>query len=222
MAKKKAKGSKFMVYLIAGVMLLSAFFMGTRTNTPVASNTADESRWVEYDVEIATADPIILEVGDFSGDYIAMPTSTSGINADSISLVLENNVSGVSETSFEYTNAFLFFRFRTNDFFQNESQLTSMLDRNLRRYTLFRTYKSDAMGTSAELIGSRDLVASDRVKALFFKRSDDGRFIAIQQQKVVPATTTLMPESNETVLGNSTVFEETDGKNSTVFEETTE
>lgn len=178
-----------MVYLIGGVMLLSAFFMGTRTSEPLQSEET-LSGLIQYDVALIGNASALVAVSSSGGDYVVIPSNTRPLTPDAIAYVVDNNISGVLNSTLEYTNAYIFFRFCVLDSFENESAIRSLLDREIRRYTLYRVYDGDASGVSVELVGTPDLSSGDVVKAILFRRSDNGKIIAIQESKVAPENKT--------------------------------
>lgn len=182
MAKKK-KTNKALVYFIAAIMLLSAFFMGTRLNEPT-QRSQPEGSIIGYNVTLMGDSAAIVKILSAGGDIIAIPTSTRDLTSDSLSYILDNNITGVANTTFEYSNSYAFFRFETSDFFKNDSEVTHMLDGYIREYTIYRSYDGDASGVTVELIGTPDLSEGDNVTALMFKRSDNLKITAIQKSKV--------------------------------------
>ena len=205
MAKKKKKAERFLVYLIAAVMLLSALsYIGSRTIEPwEAAQPLDAL--VQYEVAPVGNTSTLVAVSSQPSDYIAIPMNPQFITRESLAYVLANNISGVVNTTLEYTNAYVFFRFRVSPTFEGENDVTSLLDSEVRGYSLYRVYGGEVSGTPVELVGTPELEEGDTVKAFLFRRADNAKMIAIQEEKPVVEGLT---EFNVSEV-NSTAFEET-------------
>jgi len=226
--KKKKRAEKFLAYFLGAIMLLSALsFIGSRPPPTQQDTEQNQDALIQYEVSQFGNTSAIVSVLSGPSDYIAIPINVRLLTSERLAYVVTNNISGVLDTTLEYTNAYVFFRFRVTSDFTGEEDITSILDSEIGSYTLYRIYESEVAGMNVELIGAQDLSEGDQAKALLFKRADNGKIIGIQNERIQPVELTPIEE----VINNSTHFEETpdntadseqDGENSTTAEELAE
>ena len=197
MAKSKSKkNQKYMIYLVAAIMLFSGFFWMTRTVDPRdAGDSISENpqNVVNYNVMPAINGSAIVRVGTQVNELVAIPKRPETIRQEQIFDVLNASFDGVSQTSAELSNAYVLFRFSAYDLERAQVNLSSALASFIGDVKLYGVYDGLVGTGRIQLIADLSLEPGGAVRAIIFERKDTFQTIGLQQSliavgPVVPAT----------------------------------
>jgi len=169
--KKEKKSQKFMIYLVAIVMILSGAFIFERTSNP--RGEPKKIQFEEYKVVDVGNGTILMTIERDTGSIIAMPLPNSVITTESLSDVLNSKIENVSEITYEVTDSFHLLRFKTTGEAINE--IRNILDRTLIDYLLLKEYigiiPNISTGfTSIYVIGNLELKKNDYVSVILMQK----------------------------------------------------
>jgi len=184
---KTKRGKQAMVYLVAAVMLLSAFYMVTRS-VPTAQPAGDaQSKVNEYSVQVIGNTSVLVQVGEARREIIAVPADLSSVSGEVILELANYSSENITFVTVDYTNAFVFFRFTFASAEPPLDEVNSLVKSWLRGARLYRLYNGRAGNEGVELVAALDLEAGDFVHALLLARTDREGAITALAQKNVPA-----------------------------------
>ncbi len=183
---KKQKGSdkstqKIIMYVVIATMVLSALYMETRTE----ERTQVNFNLTQYDVESIGNATALITIKAPLNEWVAVPASVEAVDRTRVESILGYNSSNITEIRCEVTNAYLLFRFKSDNDVSGE--IDGLLDSELGRYTLYRVYVGSLGGRDVSVAGSMNLHPGDYVKGVVMQKvsSDSEELISFQQKILV-------------------------------------
>lgn len=194
---KKKKNSRFMIYLIIGVMLFSAFFLTTQVQQAPEDEEFDINLdFEEYSVIRVGNKTVLAVVSAMTSDIIIIPQSVGRLLPENLEAVLDAELDGVESIKGEFSDAYMLFKFTVSNFTQAEPEIERLVRSELRSHTTHRGYTAQVGKDDVYLIGSPKLALGDYVGVILLQKIVDNvltEYVALENRKLpvgpdLPAT----------------------------------
>jgi len=185
-AAAKKRNQKAMIYVVAGIMLLSGFYMFSRKiDAPLRESLSEDIE--EYDVERIGNKTGIIEVTEATGELVVLPKNPKYLRYESIRSLLNYSSENISNTTAESTNAYLIFKLHYTTDSPPMEEVEKLLQGELGEYKLMSGYNGLIGTSSTYLMGSLNLSKGDFVRAILLRRVEGGAesgIVGIETKKV--------------------------------------
>lgn len=168
MRPTKKKNYKWMIYLIAFVMIFSSFFISTRIYDQQETEPEPELELERYEVVPVGNLTALFTIEQELNEFIAIPLRSELLNAEMIRAITETPLDGVDRVTAELSSSFLLFKFYTTNATIDDIKL--LLDSEIVDYNLLKGYKGVLAGNEVYIMGSMNLEVGDYIKAILMQK----------------------------------------------------
>ena len=179
------KSNKFMIILIGAIMLLSSLYVGLNREMPEASSNNGVGNYsaVKYDSASLYGSGVLAQVAAVTSDYKLIPKNVGMFRTDSLEIVFESNVTGVTGIVLENAPGYEMFNIATDG-----RNVTGEIRKRIRLpgdYNLYRVYTCNTQFGPMPVVGD-NLERGDYVKVLVLGRVRGGmtQLLGFVQNKV--------------------------------------
>lgn len=189
--KTKNKSQVYMIYVVAAIMLFSAFFMGLdrEVASPDAGAGQQNLNVIQYTVSPTINGSAIIRIGRPLNELVAMPTRPELVTNENLINLLNASIDGVYQTSAELTNSYIFFKFEAENATAALGDVSAAARYELREVKIYRAYEGLISGGSIYLVADPGLSSSDMVRAILLERQDTFETVGIQSERVIVGQT---------------------------------
>jgi len=190
--QKNSKGQKFMIFVVALIMLLSAFYwINERPNQQAEpeSGNLNVSNVIQYTVVPTVNGSAIVRVESPLNEIVAVPKRPELVRAEVITEVLNVSFPGVSNVTVELSNAYVLFKFEVGDASQVFGNISSQIRSYVGDVKVYRAYSALIGGGRIYLLAEQGLLKGDFVRAILLERQDTYQTIGLQQNRVAVGPT---------------------------------
>jgi hypothetical protein len=177
--KKGGNSKKWMILIVAAIMMFSGLWYVGIANAPNSSSNAagslNSSRIIQYNVN-TIGDNLVVNISEARPELVVLAGEHARLSADSVTELMNLSIAGVYGSDGEISDAFVFFRFYTVNPAKAAEELKPELDRILVDYSLYRGYigvqPGDAsMSLQAYLLGPENISIGSLVKTLLMEKT---------------------------------------------------
>ncbi|MFH1125928.1 MAG: hypothetical protein V1703_02280 [Candidatus Altiarchaeota archaeon] len=172
---KKDQYTKYMIYIVIGIMVFSAVYFGLRSAEPESKSSVEGLKITQYNVGQAGSD-ILLVITEERPELIAMMGEKARVDSNTIIELMNTTASTVYATDGEIAlNSYVFFRFYTANIEKSVEELTPKLNSLVGDYRFYRGYigvqpGDTAMTAQVYLLGPLNLSRGSLVKILLLEK----------------------------------------------------
>jgi len=177
--------NKYMIVLVGVTMLFSGLYVGLNREMPGVSSENDGRNYtaVNYDSASLYGSGVLAQVEAVTGDYKLIPKNAGMFRSDSLDIVFESNLTGVTGIILENAPGYEMFNIATDG-----RNVTAEIRKRIRLpgdYNLYRVYTCNTQYGPIAVVGD-NLEMGDYVKVLVLGRVRGGmtQLLGFAQNKI--------------------------------------